>query len=70
MGVGHDKLVRMAEQIAANLDLGDDVVTAARVADHIGRFWDPRMRETLLAYAASGEAQLSARVREALKQLK
>ena len=59
----------MAEQIAANLDLGDDAATSARLADHLQRFWDPRMRETLLTYAASGEAQLSPRVRDALKLL-
>ena len=41
----------------------------APLADHLQRFWDPRMRETLLTYAESGEAQLSPRVRDALKLL-
>lgn len=68
-GVSHDKLVRMAEQIAANLDLGDDEATSARLADHLRRFWDPRMRSTIVEYAQSPESQLSPRVRNALKQL-
>jgi len=39
-----DKLVRMANQIAANLAVrpGDEPV--AGVAQHISDYWDPRMR--------------------------
>ena len=40
-----DKLVRMANQIAANFDYGADKdKVAAGVADHLTRFWTPSMR--------------------------
>ena len=39
-----DKLVRMANQIAANLDYGSDKEKiAAATADHLKRFWTPSM---------------------------
>ena len=48
MTVGIEKLLKMAEQISANLAYTDDhTVTAASVADHLNKFWDPRMRAAL-----------------------
>jgi len=44
-----EKLVRMANQIAANLDYGpnkDKIVAAA--ADHLTRFWTPEMRAAII----------------------
>lgn len=53
-----DRLVYMANQIARNLaTLGGDKAAAA-VADHIARFWDPRMRAQLFALHAKGAAAL------------
>ncbi|KAB0678853.1 formate dehydrogenase subunit delta [Aureimonas leprariae] len=52
----HDKLVHMANQIAlfcASNPAG--ARQTANVADHINKFWDPRMREKLIAKAESGE---------------
>jgi formate dehydrogenase subunit delta len=40
------------------------------VADHIQRFWEPRMRRQLLAHIAAGGAGLDELVREAAKRLK
>jgi formate dehydrogenase subunit delta len=51
----HDKLVHMANQIAlfcASNPAG--ARQTADVADHINKFWDPRMREKLIARAESG----------------
>lgn len=42
---------RMANDIAANLGHLPQESAAEAIADHIGRFWDPRMRSRLLAYA-------------------
>lgn len=44
-----EKLVRMANQIAANNDYGPakDKVVAA-VADHLKRFWTPAMRAAIV----------------------
>jgi formate dehydrogenase subunit delta len=44
-----DKLVRMANQIAANSDYGADKdKVAATVADHLTRFWTPAMRLAII----------------------
>lgn len=45
------KLVQMANQIGAFFGANPDTATAAdSVADHIRRFWDPRMRRALLKW--------------------
>ena len=44
-------LVSMANDIAANLGLHTDA--DERIADHINRFWTPRMRNLLVEYAAA-----------------
>ena len=71
MTVGAAKLVRMAEQITANMAYTDDVeLVAARVADHLNRFWDPRMLKAL-AEVANGDAdQLSPALQAAVRQLR
>ena len=71
MTVDSAKLVRMAEQITANMAYTDDVeLVAARVADHLNRFWDPRMRRAI-AEVAGGEAdQLSPALNAAVGQLR
>jgi formate dehydrogenase subunit delta len=44
-----DKLVKMANQIAANSDYGPDKEkVAAVVADHLTRFWTPAMRVAII----------------------
>lgn len=71
MTVRVDKLVRMAQQIADNNSFTPDVdVVAARVADHIQRFWDPRMKQQIIDYANSGEAQLTPVVARAVSQIR
>jgi len=45
-----EKLVKMANQIAANSDYGPDKgKIAAAVADHLTRFWTPEMRAAIVA---------------------
>ena len=64
-----DTLVRMANQIARNfMALGHDRAVAA-TADHIAKFWDPRMKEKALAMLDAGEGEFSGPARAALKQL-
>jgi formate dehydrogenase subunit delta len=50
------KLARMAGQIAGFFEAWPQEQAAAAVAGHINQFWPGRMREDLLALAASGEA--------------
>jgi len=62
-----DHLVSMANDIAANLSFQPDA--EERIADHITRFWAPRMRRLLLEYAANDGAGLSAVLQAALQKL-
>jgi formate dehydrogenase subunit delta len=66
MSVGD--LVRMANDIgrffAAEPRRADAV---AGVADHLRRFWDPRMRRQIIAHARGGGEGLDGIVREAVQ---
>lgn len=63
---GADRLVRMANQIAANLAAQGEEVAIRETAEHIARFWDPRMKTGILA---ADPAQLSAIAAAAIRQL-
>lgn len=64
------KLVRMANDIAANFDCGLDRATeVAGVADHIGRFWSPYMLEAMARHMRSEYTGLSGLAEQALKEL-
>jgi len=58
----------MANDIAANLSFQADA--EERIADHINRYWAPRMRKLLLEYAASDGQDLSAALLPALEKLR
>jgi formate dehydrogenase subunit delta len=61
----------MANDIAANLSFhGDAAEKADKIADHINRFWAPRMRKLLLEYAADGGQGLHEALIPALKQIR
>jgi len=61
-------LLSMANDIAANLSFQGDA--ADKIADHINRFWAPRMRKLLLEYAADGGQGLSKALKPALKNIR
>jgi len=64
------KLVRMANDIAANFACGlDHAREVAGVADHIGRFWSPRMPNAVAQHMQSEGTGLSALAEQALKEL-
>ena len=50
----HDRLIHMANQIATAFHAEGEAAAIAMTADHIGKFWDPRMRAGLAA-ALAGE---------------
>lgn len=71
MTVKVDKLVKMAEQITANMSYsGDQELIASKVADHLDRFWDPRMKDAISAYATDQNSDLSETLRLAITRLK
>jgi formate dehydrogenase subunit delta len=61
-------LVSMANDIAANLAFHADA--DERIADHINRFWAPRMRGLLLEYAANDGKGLTESLLPALEKLR
>jgi formate dehydrogenase subunit delta len=66
----HDqKVVYMANQIGKFFaSQGPEQVTAG-IAEHIKKFWDPRMRAAIFAHLAQGGAGLDANVCAALEHL-
>ena len=64
-----DKLIRMANQIALNMAAQGEAQAAAATADHIRRFWDPRMKTAILAYAAEDGSALSPIARAAVAEI-
>jgi len=70
MTVSTGKLVRMAEQITANMNYTDDTeMVAAKVADHLGKFWDERMILAIKEYACIHSKELSPPLQAAISQL-
>jgi formate dehydrogenase subunit delta len=67
---GTDALVRMVNQIAANVSYQPADAAAAAVANHLNRFWAPSMRAQLLAFVASGGAGLDDLALQAITQVR
>ena len=63
-----EHLVTMANDIAVNLSFHADA--DERIADHINRFWAPRMRSLLIEYVAGGGQGLSDHMAPAMKKLR
>jgi formate dehydrogenase subunit delta len=68
--VSPDKLVYMANQIGKFFVSQGHDKAAAGIAEHIAKFWDPRMRATILAHLKAGGAGLDPAAREAIESLR
>ena len=64
-----DKLVYMANQIGKFFASQGPQQAVAGTADHIKKFWDPRMRAAILAHLQAGGQGLDPVVRAALGRL-
>ena len=64
------RLVYMANQIGKFFQSQGHDKAVPGVADHIRKFWDPRMRRQIYAYLAAGGAGLDPDVRKAIESLK
>ena len=64
-----EKLVMMANQIARNLRVQGEDRAIPAIADHITKFWDPRMRAALLSHLAAGGAGLDPLARAGIQRL-
>ncbi|MFA6219914.1 MAG: formate dehydrogenase subunit delta [Erythrobacter sp.] len=69
MSAMRESVVRMANQIARNFAVRGDEEAAAATAEHIRKFWDPRMRAQAFALLAERENGLSDLARRALDSL-
>jgi formate dehydrogenase subunit delta len=65
-----DRLVYMANQIGKFFHAQGHDKTVAGVADHIKKFWDPRMRKMIFAHLDAGGMGLDPDVLAALEKLK
>jgi formate dehydrogenase subunit delta len=65
-----DRLVYMANQIGKFFQSQGHDKEVAGVADHIHKFWDPRMRKAIFAHLDAGGAGLDPNVKEAIASLK
>ncbi len=65
-----DKLVYMANQIGKFFAHEGETQAAQSVATHLRRYWDPRMRTTIIAHYDAGGAGLDPIVRQAVGSLK
>ena len=68
-GASVDKLVYMANQIGKFFASQGEAAVVAGTAEHIRKFWDPRMRVAIFAHLKAGGAGLDPPVRQALEQL-
>lgn len=64
-----DKLVMMANQIVRNLAVQGDDKAVLLAADHMRKFWEPRMRAQIRAHYAAGAAGLTPLAKLGVEQL-
>jgi formate dehydrogenase subunit delta len=64
-----DKLVYMANQIGKFFQTQGHDKAVPGIAEHIRKFWDPRMRRMIFAHLDAGGAGLDPFVRDAIETL-
>lgn len=65
-----EKLVYMANQIAKYFAHQPEDQAVASTADHLKKFWDPRMRRTIVAHLVTGRQGLEPLTRQAIGVLR
>jgi len=68
--MSHDRLIHMANQIGKFFQSQGHGKAVPGIADHIKKFWDPRMRKAIFAHLDTGGAGLDPDVRDAIESLK
>lgn len=63
------RLVYMANQIGKFFVSEDKETAVAGIADHLQKFWDPRMRSEIIAHLGEGGEGLDPDVRAAVESL-
>ena len=70
MSDGNTRLVAMANQIGRFFAPQRDADPAGAIANHLRKFWDPRMRAAIVAHLEKGGAGLDDPVRQAVRRLR
>ena len=65
-----DKLAYMANQIGRFFSHQPHGQAVASITDHIQKFWDPRMRRTILSEYDTVKTRLDPLVQNAIEQLR
>ena len=65
-----DKLVMMANQIGTFFASQGEAAAVPGIAEHIRKFWEPRMRQAIFAHLDAGGAGLRPDVKQALDSLR
>jgi formate dehydrogenase subunit delta len=65
-----DRLVYMANQIGKFFEYQREDEVVPGIANHIKKFWDPRMRKAIFAYVDAGGDGLDPKVMQAILHLK
>ena len=65
-----DRLIYMANQIGRFFQSQGRDKAVPGIAEHIKKFWDPRMKRAIFAHLDAGGTGLEPNVREALSSLK
>lgn len=65
-----DRLIYMANQIGKFFQSQGHGKAVPGIAEHIKKFWDPRMKRAIFAHLDAGGAGLEPDVREAIAALK
>ena len=65
-----EKLVYMANQIGKFFAHRPEEQAVADIADHLRKFWDPRMRQAILDYVGQGGEGLAPSALKAVLSLK
>jgi formate dehydrogenase subunit delta len=65
-----DRLIYMANQIGKFFQGQGEGKAMPGVAEHIRKFWDPRMRSAILAHFDAGGAGLDPDVRSSVEELR
>jgi len=66
----HEDMVRMANQIASFFNGSGPEAAVNDAAEHISKFWDPRMRTMLLAHVEKGGEGLDPTIIKAASHVK
>jgi formate dehydrogenase subunit delta len=64
-----DKLIYMANQIGKFFATQRGVQPSDAIAEHLKKFWDPRMRSAIISHLKAGGAGLDPAVRRAVETL-